>query len=127
MGERIQVFLIARTANRRRKYRYQCVGAFHHEWCYGVLPLRALYRFFALLQVRENAAVVRDELRGLCAWNTGSSGSPEPWRNPAIPCPFTVSLLSAAWTTDLHHQTYLSNYSFGNGLIDSTKHCWHRG
>lgn len=126
MGANFQVFLIASVPAPEGGYVYQCVGAFNHFYCFGIRPLRALYRFFSLLRVRENAAMVRDELRSFSTWNLRDDPLEE-WMNPAVPCPYAVSLLSIAWTTDLEHLPYLSNYSLGNGLLDARKDCWHRG
>ncbi|OJT06538.1 hypothetical protein TRAPUB_2615 [Trametes pubescens] len=126
MGANFQVFLIANVPAHGGGYSYQCVGAFNHYYCFGVRPLRALYRFFSLLRVRENAALVRDELRSFSTWNLQDDPL-EAWMNPAVPCPYAVSLLSIAWTIDLEHLPYISKYSLGNGLLDARKDCWHRG
>lgn len=126
MGANFQVFLIARVRARGGGDIYQCVGAFNHFYCFGIQPLRALYRFFSLLRVQENAALVRDELRLFGKWNL-QDDPPEAWMNPAVPCPYTVSLLSIAWTTDLETLPYLSNYSLGNGVLDVRRDCWFRG
>ncbi|EIW54328.1 uncharacterized protein TRAVEDRAFT_102023, partial [Trametes versicolor FP-101664 SS1] len=116
MGLRFQVFLIARMSTRKgRAGHYRCAGAFYHQHCHDTLSLRALHRFFQLLRVDENAALVRDELRSF----DDHLGFDEKHLNLAIPCPYTVSLLSVAWTTDLEYQAYLSNYSFQNGLVDA--------
>lgn len=127
MGANLQVFLIAEVPIPEGRSFYQCVGAFNHHYCFGIRAVRALYRFFSLLRVRENAALVRDELRSFAQWNLRGDAPLETWMNPAVPCPFAVSLLSIAWTTDLEHLPYLSNYSPSNGLLDARRDCWHRG
>ncbi|KAI0327935.1 hypothetical protein GY45DRAFT_1074891 [Cubamyces sp. BRFM 1775] len=122
MGERFQVYLIARgPARTPKRLSYQCIGAYHHQWCFETMPLRALHRFFTLLQQDENAAVVRDELR-LQARAPGDVKPP--LYNPAVPCPYTLSLLSISWTTDLEQQTFLSSNSFTAGLMDAREPCW---
>ncbi|KAH9889353.1 hypothetical protein C8Q73DRAFT_707260 [Cubamyces lactineus] len=124
MGERLQVFLIARGPTQGRRWGYQCVAALHHQWCFGTMPLQALHRFFNLLRQAENKAIVRDELRHClqCLSNTDSIF------NPAVPCPYTSSLLSISWTTDLELQTYLSSSSYKSGLLDTRyESCWSTG
>ena len=125
MGERFQVYLIARSQARTpQRFRYQCIGAYHHQWCFETMPLRALHRFFTLLRQDENVVVVRDELRLLA--RTLEDVKP-PLYNPAVPCPYTLSLLAISWTTDLEHQTFLSSNSFTAGLMDAREPCWEKG
>ncbi|KAH9889310.1 hypothetical protein C8Q73DRAFT_667827 [Cubamyces lactineus] len=85
------------------------------------MPLHALHRFFTLLRQDENAIVVRDELRLLA--RTLDDVKPTLY-NPAVPCPYTLSLLAISWTTDLEHQTFLSSNSFTAGLMDAREPCW---
>ncbi|KAG6882761.1 hypothetical protein C0992_010735, partial [Termitomyces sp. T32_za158] len=66
----------------------------HHQWCYGVLPLRATKRLFTLLRKPENAAFVIEELRAL----DGKYGRPgESPLMPAIPCPISSFLMLSAF------------------------------
>ena len=125
MGHRFQVFLIARLGSPSGSFRYRCVGAFHHQMCFAELPIRALHRFFALLNQPENAATVTAELRWLdVGYRLGREDEVD---EPATPCPYTLSLLAIAWTTDLEYQTYISGNSVANGLMDARDGCWHRG
>ncbi|KAI0363049.1 hypothetical protein BV20DRAFT_1058377 [Pilatotrama ljubarskyi] len=65
------------------------------------MPLRALHRFFTLLQQRENAAIIRDEL-----WLVDVKARP------------------ISWTTDLEHRSYVSGNSLHTGLLDVRDDCW---
>ncbi|KAF9055231.1 hypothetical protein BDZ89DRAFT_1125005 [Hymenopellis radicata] len=63
MGQRHQAFAIAKVvAHGATQAKYRCIGAWHHQWCYGRLPLRATRRFLTLLKQKENAALVRYEV-----------------------------------------------------------------
>ncbi|KAH9889327.1 hypothetical protein C8Q73DRAFT_154453 [Cubamyces lactineus] len=131
MGRRFQVFLIARVpvslnVPGSSTDKYLCIGAFYHQWCDRTKPLEALHRFFNLLLQKENAALVRDELRLMEHYQYFKrTGLPLlEFFNPAVPCPYTVSLLSISWTTDLEHQSYQSGSTFTAGLMDARKSCW---
>ena len=134
MGERFQIFLIAYLPVHRRgakRYAYRCVGAIHHQWCYKTMPLEALHRFFSLLRVDENAAIVREELHSLAMYldpefKEANMSLPE-FFNPAVPCPYTASLLSISWTIDLQDRSFLSGSSFTASLLDARKSCWEKG
>jgi hypothetical protein len=66
MGQRFQAFIIARVVPYGGKTaRYRCVGAIHHQWCYGRLPLKALRRFLTSVKEPLNAQIIRHELEGL--------------------------------------------------------------
>ena len=131
MGQRHQVFIIARIrphgtpsahpGNRR------CIAAFHHQWCYGHLPLTAARRFITLVSQPENASVVRAELRAIHG-KYGSYKAEEP-RIADVPCPFTTSLLGAAWTTDLDPESefYVSGTTLHDDVLEAGMGCWDVG
>ncbi|KAK0190980.1 hypothetical protein F5146DRAFT_1121358 [Armillaria mellea] len=64
MGQRHQVSAIAKVIPKgyTRAY-YRCIAAWHHQWCYGTLPLKATRRFLTLLKQKNNAEIVLDEIR----------------------------------------------------------------
>ncbi|KAJ8461986.1 hypothetical protein ONZ51_g11192 [Trametes cubensis] len=136
MGHRFQAFLIARLPRSveqqdgERVFGFQCVGAIHHQWCDKWWPLQALHRFFSLLRVDENAAIVREELHSLAMYldpefKEANMSLPE-FFNPAVPCPYTASLLSISWTIDLQDRSFLSGSSFTASLLDARKSCWEK-
>ncbi|KAJ7667919.1 hypothetical protein DFH06DRAFT_1183916 [Mycena polygramma] len=117
MGQRHQVFVVARVAARGTSDpRYRCVGAYHHQWCYGRLPLKAARRFITLIKQKDNAELVREELRSI--QGKYGLGETEP-RMPSVPCPYTTFLLASAWCVDLEAPVYGSGVSFQNSVLDA--------
>ncbi|KAJ3543041.1 hypothetical protein NMY22_g3276 [Coprinellus aureogranulatus] len=100
MGQRHQLFLIARvreTPGDPKKYR--CVATFHHQWCYGSLPLRCVSRFKHLASVKANADLIRRDLDG---YHLGVQRSSE------IPCPYISFLGGMAFSIDIERGYYSS-------------------
>ncbi|KAK0242739.1 hypothetical protein EDD85DRAFT_300916 [Armillaria nabsnona] len=99
MGQRHQVFAIAKVIPKgdTRAY-YRCVAAWHHQWCYGTLPLKATRRFLTLLEQKDNAEIVLDEIRRV----QNKYGR---WREkpelPDLPCSYISFLMGSAWNVDL--------------------------
>ena len=130
------VFLVARIGTPQKGvFAYRCVGALQHSHCYGILAIRALYRFFSLLELKENGALVRDELRLVDAFHRrdgSENGAADPYlsAHPGFPCPYTLSLLAISWTTDLvlfQDDYYISGGSLEQGLMDARDGCWAAG
>ncbi|KAJ7742508.1 hypothetical protein DFH07DRAFT_836669 [Mycena maculata] len=121
MGQRHQVFMVARVALRgATTTRYRCVGAFHHQWCYGRLPLKAARRFITLIKQKDNAEIVKDELRAIQGKYGSSADTSEP-KFPDIPCPYSTFLLASAWCVDLEGPNYYaSGVSFQNSVLETT-------
>ncbi|KAI9058068.1 hypothetical protein FKP32DRAFT_1762048 [Trametes sanguinea] len=94
MGNRHQSYLIARVGATSRR---RCVAGIHYQHSDGVEPVRAIRRLMTLVAQKENAAVVRGELRAL----DGVSDDENLRTRFGHPCPFSASLLLAAFTTDL--------------------------
>lgn len=102
MGQRHQVFLIARVTPHGKplgETRYRCIAAFHHQWCYGRLPLRAATRFITLIKQKENAEIIREEINDIHGLYGEFGTLPE---LPEVPCPFAHFLMHSAWTSDLN-------------------------
>ncbi|KAF8211219.1 hypothetical protein K438DRAFT_1663649 [Mycena galopus ATCC 62051] len=119
MGQRHQVFLVARVAARSEsaaKPRYRCLAAYHHQWCYGRLPLVAARRFLTLIKQKDNCKVVREELRSLAG--KYGEGTSEP-KMPDVPCPYSTFLMASAWCVDLEPPVYGSGVSFKNSVMDA--------
>ncbi|KAJ7904413.1 hypothetical protein B0H14DRAFT_3421196 [Mycena olivaceomarginata] len=117
MGQRHQVFLVARVVpSAGGEARYRCVAAYHHQWCYGRLPLIAARRFLTLLKQKDNAKLVSEEVRALQGkYGTGTS---EP-RLPDVPCPYTTFLMASSWCVDLGKPIYGSGVSFKNSVMEA--------
>ncbi|KAJ3535280.1 hypothetical protein NMY22_g6559 [Coprinellus aureogranulatus] len=108
MGQRHQLFLIARVRPRPgERKEYRCVAAFHHQWCYGRLPLRCVSRFRHLAKVKANADLIR---RDLDNYHLGVE------RSDDIPCPYISFLASMAFSLDIEGDyagnTYISNVCY---------------
>ncbi|KAI0041287.1 hypothetical protein FA95DRAFT_712681 [Auriscalpium vulgare] len=118
MGQRHQAFVIARVrphGDASTPPKYRCITAFHHQWCYGTLPLRAAMRFITLLKQDDNAELVRAELATL----HGKYGR---WREepriPEVPASLVAFLLATSWSVALESEDgYASGISFANDVL----------
>ena len=64
MGQRHQAFAVARVVpHGETKPYYRCIAVIHHQWCYGRLPLRAARRCLTLIKQKDNAEIIREEIR----------------------------------------------------------------
>lgn len=120
MGQRHQVFIIARViphGNTDGKAYYRCVGAYHHQWCYGCKPLYAADRFLTLVKKSVNAAIIREELNSIQG-KYGRYGLLEP-KIPDAPCLYSICLLASAFNISLD-----DDYVHGGGLESSLLEAW---
>ncbi|EMD41071.1 hypothetical protein CERSUDRAFT_71269 [Gelatoporia subvermispora B] len=105
MGYRHQIYFIARV-HVNGKPVHACVAALHDQWCLGGHPIVKIKQVLTLLKQKENAEVVRAELR-LYENNIGRS----------MPCPFTSALLTFGWSIMMEFgETYLGLEWVGNVL-----------
>ena len=118
MGQRHQAFIIARVVPHGcTKHQYRCIAAFHHQWCYGKLPLHATRRLLTLIKQKDNADIIRAEIRSIDG-KYGSLGK-EP-DIPGVPCPYAALLLATCWSIDLSSvPLYASSVSFSNNILDA--------
>ncbi|KAJ7638715.1 hypothetical protein FB45DRAFT_1054961 [Roridomyces roridus] len=111
MGQPHQIFIVARVGLRDGGARYRCVGAYHHQWCYGRLPLRAARRFMTLVKHKDNAAIVKDELRAMEAQDPDAK----------VPCPYSTFLVASAFCVDLEPPVFeASGVAFSNSVLPAT-------
>ncbi|KAE9402177.1 hypothetical protein BT96DRAFT_918379 [Gymnopus androsaceus JB14] len=123
MGQRHQAFIVARVVphgSTDGKAYYRCLGARHHQWCYGSLPLRAADRFLTLMKNPVNAAIIREEVKSVQG-KYGRHG--EKPGIPKVPCPYSVFLLALAFNFDLE-ENYTSGGPFEHGLLPAGMGCW---
>ncbi|KAJ7146263.1 hypothetical protein C8R44DRAFT_10800 [Mycena epipterygia] len=124
MGQRHQIFIVARVVPQGSTVaRYRCVGAYHHQWCYGDIPLEQLRKFLYLIQEEDNVQIVEEEIRAI--QEKYGSGDSEP-KFPVLPCPYTTFLLASAWCVDLEYPGYYASggefrYTFLPAMMGSTK------
>lgn len=122
MGQRHQAFAIAKVVPHGggRAY-YRCIAAWHHQWCYGRLPLHAANRFCQLLRQKDNASIVLHELAAISG-KYGRYGE-EPGIDQ-VPCVYLSWLLGQAWDMDLdteaQGQPYFSGTSFLNAILPAS-------
>jgi hypothetical protein len=120
MGQRYQAFVIARvrphSTDSSAPPRYRCIAAFHHQWCYGRLPLIATNRFITQVKQANNAEIIRTEIAATQSKYGRWKQEPQ---LPRIPCPFTAFLLATNWSVDLEDPDviYASGVSFDNGTL----------
>ena len=78
-----------------------------------------------LVKQKENAEIIREELRAI----DGKYGRYK--KNPDIvdvPCPFAASLLGISWDVDLTAgSVYTSGVTFKNSLLAANMGCWDGG
>jgi hypothetical protein len=99
MGQRHQAFIIARVVpHGGTKHQYRCIAAFHHQWCYGKLPLQATRRLLTLVKQKDNADIIRAEIRSINGKYGSLGNKPDV---PDVPCPYVALLLATCWSTDL--------------------------
>lgn len=118
MGQRHQAFIIARVVphgDPAGKPLYRCIGAFHHQWCYGSLPVKATRRFMTLVQHPDNAEIIRAEIQALQGKYATGRGKPS---MPDIPCPYATFLLGSAWNVDLSDR-YVSGIDFKYSILSA--------
>ena len=113
MGQRHQAFVVARLVphGQTRPY-YRCIAALHHQWCYGRLPLRAARRLLTLVKQKDNAEIIREEIRLLQGKYGRCKRQP---KIPEVPSPYIGFLLASAWNLDFD-ETPLGVYASGGSL-----------
>ncbi|KAI0043324.1 hypothetical protein FA95DRAFT_1563448 [Auriscalpium vulgare] len=118
---RHQAFVVARVrphGDATLPPKYRCIAAFHHQWCYGSLPLRAALRFLALLAEKDNAQLVAAEVAALHGLYGRWGEAPEMVK---VPAPIVAFLLATSWSLELESKEspYASGVSFDNGVLDA--------
>lgn len=100
MGQRHQIFVVARVSvSPGQPRQYRCIAALHHRWHYGISPLYSANSFKRLARVRENAALIEEELSTYHE-RLGND------KSPARPCPYTSMLAQSAYSVDLMRDGY---------------------
>ncbi|KAL6302800.1 hypothetical protein BKA93DRAFT_917900, partial [Sparassis latifolia] len=127
MGQRHQAFAIARVRPHgsppHSPPKYRCIAAYHHQWCYGRLPLLATYRLLTLVRQKENAEIVRAEIRNIDGKYGHYQEQPEIIN---VPCPFTAYLFGVSWDVDLTvaEDAYSSGVTFHHSLLRASMGSW---
>ena len=80
-----------------------------------------------LVRQKENAEIIREELRAIDGRYGPYRGKP---RIPHLPCPFSAALLGMSWDVDLDPKpelSYLSGVSVSHNVLPASIHCWGGG
>lgn len=126
MGQRHQAFLIARVRARgATNATYRCVAAYHHQWCYGTLPVQAAHRFITLIKQPDNADVIREELLALDGRYGAARASPE---IPDVPCKFLLTVLGNSWDAYVDKdEAQASGTCLEGCTLSANMSCWDGG
>ena len=92
MGRRLQAYLIARVNTAREepaRLEYRCVGAIYHQSIFAERTLKAAHLFERLAKQKDNAALLREDLRRYAERNE---------TDPAFPCLYASWLLYSAFS-----------------------------
>ncbi|KAJ4497609.1 hypothetical protein C8R41DRAFT_821751 [Lentinula lateritia] len=122
MGQRHQAYIVARVVphgSTDGKAYYRSLGGWHHQWCYGSLPLLAADRFFALIKNPVNAAIIREELETA----QGKYGRRGQKPDTHFPCHYALFLLACAFNIDLE-KNYIQDGPLESYLLPATMGCW---
>ncbi|KZV73359.1 hypothetical protein PENSPDRAFT_750106 [Peniophora sp. CONT] len=119
MGQRHQIFIVARVRSKGEKTGHRrCVAAYHHQWCYGRTALQCLSRFVKLASQPDNAASIRRDLANVDGNYVEESADEE--EREYVPCPFIVYLVQLAWNVNLDDvPVYVAGVSFDNAVLDA--------
>ncbi|KAJ3805462.1 hypothetical protein F5876DRAFT_51811 [Lentinula aff. lateritia] len=122
MGQRHQAYIVARVVphgSTDGKAYYRSLGGWHHQWCYGSLPLQAADRFFALIKNPVNAAIIREELETA----QGKYGRRGQKPDTHFPCHYALFLLACAFNIDLE-KNYIQDGPLESYLLPAAMGCW---
>ncbi|EMD41070.1 hypothetical protein CERSUDRAFT_121640 [Gelatoporia subvermispora B] len=125
MGNRHQVFVIARVRPRGAAHdsgiKYRCIAALHHQWCSDTDPLEATRSFFDLVKQKENAEIIRAEIRSIDGKYDGPGFRS---KMPRVPCSFTASLLAFAWNVDMERGQFYLSGKWPSSLLPASMGTW---
>ncbi|KAL5592420.1 hypothetical protein FOBRF1_013446 [Fusarium oxysporum] len=119
MGQRYQLFVIARVGNY-----YRPLAAIHHQWLYGVSALRSCRRFLRISSDPSNRIALKHELHLAVDFfqKRGPPPSdPSEYEDPertACPFPFITTCLAvgAAYDFDLGRVDTIHELAFDTGF-----------
>ena len=101
LGSKHLVYLIARVipyGEDKPRYRCICVLRPSTLCSAGSARLLSLDRFLTAIKQKDNAEIIREEIRSLDGRYGRNLQQPSV---PAVPCPYTAALLAATWMTGL--------------------------
>jgi hypothetical protein len=88
MGQRHQLFVIAKIANR-----YRGLAAFHHQWLYGALALERCLRIITIFSAPANRLPIQQELTAARRFDEEFWTKQRSWEDFEVPFPFITTCL----------------------------------
>jgi hypothetical protein len=88
MGQRHQLFVIAKIANR-----YRGLAVFHHQWLFGALALERCIRILTIFSAPANRLPIQQELTAARRLDEEFWTKPRSWENFEVPFPFITTCL----------------------------------
>jgi hypothetical protein len=95
------------------KPQYWCVAAFHHQFCYRILPPLATRCLLTLIKQKDNAKIIRFKIESIHEKYGTMGEKPD---IPDIPCPYIALLLAICWTVNLDPDRGV----YASGIDDDT-------
>jgi hypothetical protein len=94
MGQRHQLFVIAKIANR-----YRGLAVFHHQWLYGAAALKRCLGLLAIFSASPNRLPIQQELAAARRYDEDFWTKPRSYNESEVPFPFisTCLLLGASF------------------------------
>ncbi|EJD35704.1 hypothetical protein AURDEDRAFT_130470 [Auricularia subglabra TFB-10046 SS5] len=121
MGQRHQLFVIARVQGR-----YRCIAVFHSQWLHGQMVINAAARVIRAFINPINAAAIASELSTISDFDleTISNEDDADSENPSILCPYLTGVFMSSFRVDMDQgEIYRLNlepiYSLPSDFIDN--------
>ena len=96
MGQRHQLFVIAKIGNR-----YRGLAVFHHQWLYGALALRQCLEILAIFSAPVNRLPIRQELTAAKRYDETFWTKPCRYDDNDVPFPFITTCLLLGASFDM--------------------------
>ena len=88
MGQRHQLFVIAKIANR-----YRSLAVFHHQWLYGATALKRCLGLLAIFSDSANRLPIQQELTAARRFDEDFWTKPRSYNDSEVPFPFITTCL----------------------------------
>jgi len=109
MGQRHQLFVIAKIGNR-----YRGLAVFHHQWLYGSIALERCLRILTIFSAPANRLPIQQELTAAKRLDEEFWAKPQDWEDFEVPFPFinTCLLLGASFDVKAVYNSHVKLYPF---------------
>ena len=97
MGQRHQLFVIAKIANR-----YRGLAVFHHQWLYGDIALERCLRILTIFSAPANRLPIQQELTAARRLDEEFWTKPRSWEDFEVPFPFITTCLLLGASFDVN-------------------------